>query len=419
MPTLLGGEEGIQELLSFQTTLFLCRVHSVEGDGNEQDQWKQFHDPAQSLDATRVHITVVAHGFVVNPRRDGNECQDQWSHCIKQDLPHPLDGLAQCHFHGVEHVEKVVQFVGIGHHHDFNEGKEDEAGRASGVKDGKEVDATTGDHAQAAQVKDDRKAHNQRHSFLLQMRILVQEEGDKGLHTRANGGQSQIDEHKKEEKGPHGSWIHFQHCGRVGNKGQCDATLDNLVDSGFLLVCQEAEDGKDHKAGKDGGQGVEDGNEEGIGQGLVVEPVVAGQDQLAAKAHTQGKENLRGSFGPHLDCQQSSPIRSQKELDSISESGQKDGVNHEGSQDKVRGQGDDVRGLAERADAFDDDETDQDPGQEETQCQLPTDGAIIAPIMLIAILVFGQAEDVAVKVVFGRGNAVVLPFKELKLIQLC
>ncbi len=78
--------------------------------------------------------------------------------------------------------------------------------------------------------------------------------------------------------------------------------MTHLLDNTLLIhdVCLEPQDSKHNQSGKDGGDKVDDGDQRCIKVTVVVTLVVAGESDDASEAQTEGKEDLRGSFSPHL-----------------------------------------------------------------------------------------------------------------------
>lgn len=84
---------------------------------------------------------------------------------------------------------------------------------------------------------------------------------------------------------------------------------------GDALTREEAQDGEDHKAGKDAGEHIDRDYEVGIALGLVPEVAEAGHVDQPAPAGSQAKEHLDGGIRPDLDVQQATPLGIQEVLD--------------------------------------------------------------------------------------------------------
>ena len=75
-----------------------------------------------------------------------------------------------------------------------------------------------------------------------------------------------------------------------------DAVPHDLVHLLVSDVSQVPEDAEDDEAGVDGGERVEDGDEDGVAVRVVVDVVVRGEYELAAKTNAQREEDLKGKF---------------------------------------------------------------------------------------------------------------------------
>lgn len=53
---------------------------------------------------------------------------------------------------------------------------------------------------------------------------------------------------------------------------------------------------ENHDTGKEGGDGVSDAHDEGVGEGIVVGLGVAGESNEGTGGHSQGEEDLGGGF---------------------------------------------------------------------------------------------------------------------------
>ena len=106
-------------------------------------------------------------------------------------------------------------------------------------------------------------------------------------------------------------------CRGVDDECQLDAVLDGVLDLLAGALREEADHAEDDEAGVDGGAGVEEGDEHAVAEGVVVDPVVGGEDQLAAEPDAEGEADLRGGLGPDLELSQAVPLRRDVELDAL------------------------------------------------------------------------------------------------------
>ena len=61
-----------------------------------------------------------------------------------------------------------------------------------------------------------------------------------------------------------------------------------------------ADDGENYEAAEDTGTTVDQRNDGGVAQAVVIEFVEAGHGDQSAPRRTQGEENLNKGFGPNL-----------------------------------------------------------------------------------------------------------------------
>ena len=64
--------------------------------------------------------------------------------------------------------------------------------------------------------------------LLCPLWLCVQNEGTECLHSPADRGQSQVDEHEEEEERPDGRSVHLKHGSGVGHEGEAGAALHDL-----------------------------------------------------------------------------------------------------------------------------------------------------------------------------------------------
>ena len=132
----------------------------------------------------------------------------------------------------------------------------------------------------------------------LQRGPLVEDEGDDVLCAAQAGGEGQVHEHEEEEEGPEGRHGHLQDGARVRHEGQLDPLRDHLLDGLVRRLREEAQHAEHDEAGVDRGQRVEHGDEDGVAEGVVVELVERGQDDLVGAGGQFSR--LWPFFGPLL-----------------------------------------------------------------------------------------------------------------------
>ena len=84
-------------------------------------------------------------------------------------------------------------------------------------------------HGQRQEEVDEAGAEQDLDSVPRPLRLLVQHEGHEGLDSAGDGGEGEVDHHEEEEEGPERGNIH-RNCGlRVGNEGQTDRLLQEML----------------------------------------------------------------------------------------------------------------------------------------------------------------------------------------------
>ena len=83
---------------------------------------------------------------------------------------------------------------------------------------------------------------------------------------------------------------------------------------------------------------------------------------FANLTYGEGEKDLGGGCSPDVERLELIPVGREVELDAFDGAVQPRGVDEEGSQDEVGGEGDHVGRLAVRSDALPQDQTDDDPG---------------------------------------------------------
>ena len=91
------------------------------------------------------------------------------------------------------------------------------------------MNPTVTSHGQSHQEVGQAGPHQDLHSVLGPLRLLVQHEGHEGLDSAGDGGEGEVDHHEEEEEGPERGDIHGNGGLRVGNEGEADRLLQEML----------------------------------------------------------------------------------------------------------------------------------------------------------------------------------------------
>ena len=239
-------------------------------------------------------------GFL-DPREDGDEADEDGGDEEPAGLP--VDGHEagdpHLHFHDV--AVEPVRAVEPADGDELDESHEEDGVGRSVVhqleeeKPGIETDRNSGEEGDKA--GDDHDLD----SLIAEFGELVHEGGHEGFPRSADRRDGKEDEHEEEHEGEKRCNVHHSNGFGVDDEGQAGTSLDDVIDGKSFRRRNEADDAEDDDSGVQGGGRVAEGDEERVPVSVGVEPVVRGQEELAADGDTQTEENLSGGRVPDFN----------------------------------------------------------------------------------------------------------------------
>ena len=289
-----GLEEGD---LAARPPLFEGRPDADDGHDAKAEQ---FDAPSHELGEPRIYVVQVMVVGVIGPGLHGDEDDDDRRDHNPAGLPVVLHERPRLHAHLLDVLPEPLGPVEPADRHQLDEGHEQNGIGGTVVHQLEEEEPGVEADGEAGQESHGARADHDEDAALSQSRKLVHDRRDQGLPGPAHRGDGEQDQHEEEHEAEERADGHGRDGLGVDDKRQSGAGVDHALHGHLLLECDEPDDAKHHEASINGGQAVADPDQEGVSMAVGAEPVVRGQQQLAADGNAQAVEDLTGRVVPHV-----------------------------------------------------------------------------------------------------------------------